>query len=155
MGRIATESCGHQVRLRGAGDGRELVHHHRNRRRRGGAHGNLHLGVRFDGRLPALVFRLTSSGAAAAVGAKHLGLDVFQRLVDSGNHVCRLGQADQMSAPPFHRDFRDVAVLFDCKNHFALDVVTQNFGEFAEAGFDLVTNGGSYFILPAKILYCH
>jgi hypothetical protein len=93
--------------------------------------------------------------AAAAVIFEHLGLNVLQRLIDGDQHVRRFGQTDQVSAAPLDRNFRDVAVLLDGQNDLALDVVAQDFDEFAEAGFHLVTNGGSDFILSAKIFYGH
>jgi hypothetical protein len=46
-------------------------------------------------------------------------------------------------------------MLLDSEDDLAFKVVAQDFGEFAEAGFHLVTNGGSYFILLAKVLYVH
>ena len=72
-------------------------------------------------------------GAAAAIVPEHLGLDVLQRLVDGDDHIGCLGQADQVSAAALDGNFRDVAVLFDGQNDLAVDVVTQDFGEFAEA----------------------
>ena len=94
-------------------------------------------------------------GAAAAVVPQHLGLDVLDGLVHGDHHVRRLGQSDQMSPAPLHRNFGNVAVLFDRENDLAFEIFTQDFGEFAEAGFDLVTNGGSYFVLPSDVLYVH
>ena len=119
-----------------------------------GADGDLHLGFGLHRSLPALVLGFAVSGAAAAVVPQRLRLDVLQGLVDGGHHVGGLGQSDQVAAAALYRDFRDVAVLFHRQDDFALDVFAQDFGEFGEAGFDLVTNGGSNFILPAKVLYC-
>ena len=52
----------HQVSFRGAGNGRELVHHDGHGRGGGGADGNLHFGVGFDRSRPALVFGLAVRG---------------------------------------------------------------------------------------------
>jgi len=51
---------------------------------------------------------------------------VFQRLVDGRDHVGRLSQPDQVTASPRHRDFCNVAMLFNREDDLALEVVTQN-----------------------------
>ena len=94
-------------------------------------------------------------GTAAAVVLQRLGFDVLDGLIHGGDHVGRFGQADKVSAAPLHGNFGDVAMLFDGENDLALEVFAQDFGEFAEAGFHLVANGGSYFILLSEILYFH
>jgi hypothetical protein len=94
-------------------------------------------------------------GAAATIVTKDLGLDMLQRLIDGDDHVGSFGQTDQVPAPTLHRNFGDVAVLLDSENDFALEVIAQDFGEFAEAGFNLITNGGSDFVLPTEVLYVH
>src|SRR5271157_5255195 len=145
----------HQVCFGGAGDGGKLVHDHRDSRGGVGADRDLQLALRLDRSLPTLVSRLAMRVAPPAIVAEHLRLDVLQGLVDCDDHVGRFGQSHDMAAAPFHRDFRDAAVLFDRQDDLALDVFTKDLGEFGKTGFHFFTNGGSNFVLPSKILYCH
>ncbi len=94
-------------------------------------------------------------GAAASVALERLGLDVFERLVDGGDHVGGLGESDEMSAAALDGDFGDEAVLLVGQDDLGFDAFTEDLAEFAEALFDLVTNGGSDFVLSCQVLYVH
>jgi hypothetical protein len=80
---------------------------------------------------------------------------VLEGLVDGGYHVGGLGQADEVALAALHGDFGDKAVLLAGQNDLGLEVLTEDFGELAEAVFDLVTNGGSDFVLTCQVLYVH
>ena len=80
---------------------------------------------------------------------------MLDRLVHRDNHFSGFGQPDQVPTTALYRNFSNITVLFDGQDDFAFEVVAQDFGEFAEAGFHLVTDGGSYFKLPSKVLYVH
>src|SRR5579884_3353508 len=41
------------------------------------------------------------------------------------------------------------------QNHFGFELVSKNFSDFAEAGFNFLANGGSYFVLPAGVFHVH
>ena len=134
---------------------RELVHHNWNRGRHVSSHCNLHFSITFDRCLPGFVFRLSVGCAAAPIRLQHLGLQVFERLIHCRDHVSRFGQANHVAASALHGDFSDIAVLLHRENDLACKVFTEDFCEFVEAEFYLIANGGSDFILLAKILDVH
>src|ERR1700737_4375314 len=80
---------------------------------------------------------------------------MIQGFIDGGSHIPGLGQGNQRPIARVDRYLRLMALFFEGKDYFCIELVVQNLAYFCKTAFNFFSDDGSDFILPTGVFHIH